>query len=382
MPVYPWIPVTIGANSGPQVVASLRAGQENARPLCWSVSNTTFFAAIPHGGKLNYILGDVLLDFFGVTNPPTLKVILRLEDYHPGSNHREVQRMGDYLYSQGIPFGVSVSPWNIDRPGTQPPDFAAQEEFIRGLRYLQQRGGRLILKGVPFPESGHRLWDTSRDRPLNNEQLEALPARLRGAAQRLFEQGIFLLAWQTPDYSASRSAYRDIGEVFSTGIERVQLSDSTQNEKGTCGGITTDQHGRLVVPENAGYVQNTATNAVAEIRANVAFLKSLRGNVAGCYMHSYQPIHKLMELVTALEEFQAPFLDLADLDNSVSAGPTLLLSGQARQRVVLTQALVKRRVFDRNGKLVAEETEQERTSGERLFSRGKTGDYEIFEFRQ
>jgi hypothetical protein len=100
----------------------------------------------------------------------------------------------------------------------------------------------------------------------------------------------------------------------------------------------------------------------------------------GCYIHPYQPLEHLIELVETLESWQAPFLDLADLDHSVELPEALLLTGHAQRKVTLRDAVVRRKVLDRAGRLISQEEEQEPSSGERTFTGPGTGDYEMVEW--
>src|SRR5882724_8502392 len=168
-------------------------------------------------------------------------------------------------------------------------------------------------------ESGNEqeLWDRELDRPPVGVSSESLRKRLQKGTRAMLRQGLLALAWETHNYAASRAAYPEIAKVFSTAVERVQLSDATHLANAEIGGLTLDRYGRLIVPETLGYVLEAPAGFDENIAARARILSQLRGTVAGCFIHSYQPFEKLTELLEMLESFQVPFLDLAELDNRV-----------------------------------------------------------------
>jgi hypothetical protein len=191
--------------------------------------------------------------------------------------------------------------------------------------------------------------------------------------------GLLPLAWETPHYAASSSVYPEVARVFSTAVERVQLSDATSLATAEIGGLTADRYGRLVVPENLGYVLDAPVNFDDAIKGQAEVLTQLRGTVAGCSIHAYQPVEKLIALVETLEDCRVPFLDLADLDNRVELPGALLLTGNAQRAVALRNATIRWKAYDRAGNLLAETREPTATSGERTFKRNAVGAYELFE---
>jgi hypothetical protein len=190
---------------------------------------------------------------------------------------------------------------------------------------------------------------------------------------------LFPLAWETPGSAASRNAYSAVSEVFSSAVERLQLSDTTSRETYVTSTLTIDRYGRIIVPENCGYALMTSSNALQGIRENLDVITSLRGTVAGSYIHCYQPLSKITELVDLLESRKLPFVDLTDMDNSVHVPGALLLSGDARKTVELQSANISTRSFDRSGRQLSHEREGQPYSGTRTFRRSR-GDYDLIEF--
>lgn len=389
VPVYPWIPVTLTSNCAARVLMSVTdvvTNQNVQRPLCWQTNNFTFFSGVPLGSVMNFLFSDLLLDFYEVNAVPAARLFLRIEDYSALSNHGEFQRMSDYLHARRVPFIVAVIP-AIRNPDTGDiMDLDSEPEFVAALRYAQQRGGRLILHGYTHahadePGEGHEFWDTERDRPLAEDKPEYTRDRVHKGVRQMLKHGLMPLAWETPHYAASRQACIEIAKVFSTVVEQVQISDTTHLDKGVTAALALDGYGRLMVPENLGYVRlGAVSNSCEAIQTMTQTISKLRGTVGGCYIHAYQPLEKLLALVEMLQQFQIPFLDLADLAHTVVLPEKILLTSNTTRTVVLRNATVRRKTFNRAGKLLVEEQEQSATNGERTFKRSDIGDYELIEF--
>jgi hypothetical protein len=378
-PVYPWMPVRLASNANSRVLMTVQ-DQAQARPLAWQFSNVTFVATVPLWGTVSHLFSDLLLDFFEVNQIPESRLFLRLEDYHAHSNHGDFQRAADYLHARKIPYLVALTPVWRDPEFGMIENLDSNAEFVTALRYAQQRGGRLVMKGCTYDGSKLEFWDTRFDRPVPGESVEQYRNRLHDGVRLMFKHGLFPLAWETPASAASRSAYTAVAEVFSTAVERLQLSDTTARESYVTSAPTIDRYGRWILPENGGYALMTSSNAFDTIQENLDVITSLRGTVAGCYIHCYQPLTRITALVDLLESYKLSFLDLADLDNAVQLPGALLLSGNARKTIELQEAELQARSFDRSGNQLAHEREGQPYTGTRTFRRVR-GDYELIEFR-
>jgi hypothetical protein len=385
--IDPWIPASLVNRSDCREVISRRDQvdpREAARPICWTIGPATFFLAEPSTGTVGFLFEDLLLDFYKAKDVPPRRVFVRIEDYHCRGNHHAFRRMVDYLYARRHPFMVGVIPTYRDPVSGEVLESDSQPEFIEALRYAQRRGGRLVLRGLAQAEDtaaagAEALWNVELDRPPGADSVPEFRRRLQDATRALLRHELLPLAWETPQYAASMSAYPEIARVFSTAVERVQLSDATGLARADVGGLTVDRFGRLIVPENLGYVPSASDGAGETIEARARLLTQLRGTVSGCFIHAYQPIEKLMALVETLESFHLPFLDLAELDNRVETPEAVLLTGEAQATVPLRNASVRWTAYNRDGRLLAQKEEPAPTSGERTFKRTGSSDCEVFQ---
>jgi uncharacterized protein YdaL len=376
-------PVSLAANTALLAGLSrpnLRQEEGGECPRVWRTGRVTCFAAVPAPGPVSEMFSDLLLDFYEAQDVPPARVFLRIDDYECRSDHRQMQRVADYLHARDIPFILGVIPAWRDPASGRELDLNDCPEFVSTLRYAQQRGGRLVLSGWAHEPGTSEFWDVREDRPVSLTPAQ-MRAQLLAGVRLMLRHGLLPLAWETPAYAASAPAYAEIGRVFSTSVERVQLSDATHRDLGTTPSFTVDRAGRFIVPENLGYVQ-MGGKPLAQIKAGAERLTKLRGTVVGAYAHAYQPFHKITALADLLAGLQVPFLDLADLDLWVQTPETILLAGRAERRVMLRHATVRWKAFDRAGNLRAIEVEKAPSTGERTFKRIGVGDYEVIELTE
>jgi hypothetical protein len=381
-----WIPLNLNSSSSNAeiLIGGITTNDTRRLPISFRLGNVTVFSAIPGSGALGYLFDDLMLDFFGAIPPlESSRVFFRIDDFQARTDPAEFKRIVDHLASRGHPFLISVTPAWTDPETGDKLDLDSAPRYVASLRYAQEHGGRLVLRGCSRGTDGSgELWDTRFDRPLSSEAQSGMRADLHRAVNLLLRHRLFPLAWQTPGDAASSVAYNEVAEVLSTAVERPQLSDRTHLEKGVVSALTLDRYGRQIVPENLGFVPGGVTNFLDGIRNRGEFLLQLRGTISGCFIHAYQPLDKLKRLVDLLESWDAGFLDLAELDNWLHVPGRVLLSGDAEYEAKLGSPVVSWKAFNRAGRMLSSGQDSVSSMGSHVFRRKGKGAYELCECRE
>jgi hypothetical protein len=291
----------------------------------------------------------------------------------------------DLLAHRRIPFAVGVVPAVETREGVATLD--SEPGFVPSLRYAQQRRGRLLMRGDLGRITGgvgEGFWDLDLDRPPALDSPAHTRERLDKGVQAFVRHGLLPLGFQTPGYAASQTAYGVMAAIFSTALERVQLSDATRLETHVPSAPTVDGVGRLILPENLGTLAGGLADpeAVADFLSRARTLLRFRGAVAGCYFPADQSFDDFVRLVDVLQSLEAPFLDLASMSHWVRWPGGLLLTGESGRVVATGAGPLRWRAYDLEGRLTKEATEPDQPAGERLLTRRGVGAMELFEFKE
>jgi uncharacterized protein YdaL len=382
--IEPWIPAQVKLSPDVQMTMKMLPpkgvdSQEHA--LCWKIRHITFYVSVTFYGTWSHLFADMLYDFFGVRKIPQSHVYIRIEDYHCRRDHRAFRRLVDYLHHRGHPFMVAVIPAYRDSETGEVYELEGEREFIEALKYAQRRGGRLVMHGFTHAHGnetgeGHEFWDVALDRPFEHVTQEFAAKRIRRGADQMIRNGLFPLAWETPHYAASSVVYRETAKVFSSAVEQIQLSDATYQENYMATGLTVDPYGRLLVPENLGFVAPSGRLSLDRIRDTSRTFAALRGSVIGCFFHPYISFDRFVELVEILEALDLPFLDLAEIGHWVDTGSYIVLTGDSKRNIPQDRNPISWTAFDAQGEGLQNERFRARPSDAK---RRGVGMFEVIE---
>jgi uncharacterized protein YdaL len=258
--------------------------------------------------------------------------------------------IADYLYSQGVPFAISVIPEYRDPLGYYNSGIAETVKMqdapavVSAIKYMVSKGGQVVQHGythqystVANPETGvtgddyeffKMSLDSNRnivyDGPLPEDSQTWAKNRVSTGKNILTKFGLNPVAWLTPHYIASPNSYRAFKSVYATSLDRAIVFYTAADGKAyfieqLCPFfMNKDQFGIRRIPETIGYIdpwgfgttQPPALSDTLLTRADSMWV--VRDGWAGCYFHPYLDIQYLKELVGGLKgrgyQFIAPSL--------------------------------------------------------------------------
>ena len=275
---------------------------------------------------------DLLHEVFQENHQHYKYAMIRIEDIHPERDPKQLRKLGRIFKKYNIPFSFAVIPVYTD-PKTHEKSFLSEKPYlISALNYLQEVGGTAILHGYTHQykgESGegHEFWDIEKDKPIAEDSEELVRDKLNKGVHECVSNGIYPLAWETPHYGASQLDYKVFSEMFSTGIERLQLSDRAFGASQSYPYFIQDPYGRWLVPENLGYVNYREGITVEHMLAEAQKILIVRDAVAVGFFHPYIETEHLERLIVGLKDLGYLFFDLRDLPNQVKTDNWLIFSG-------------------------------------------------------
>jgi len=341
---------------------------------CRTDENTVEYAPyIVHGSNLWYvadlpfsyiseedryiIFADLLHDILGISHPESKRALVRIEDVDPNTDPNSLRAIANYLYSEGVPFAVSVVPVYSDPLGyysggvPEVNRLSWEPQLVAALKYMVSKGGSIVLHGYTHqydstanPYNGvtgddfefyrvqtDALGNLLYSGPVPEDSKVWVRGRVSSGLAEFKACGLRAVAWETPHYAASATDYLFIASQFTQTIQRVLyfgIANPPSGFKGThpvdptyFGGqffpyvVSRDIYGQKVVPENLGNIEPEPWFGYpARLPADLlrAAEKNLlvRDGWASFYFHPFYDITYLQETVEGIKTLGYTFVSL------------------------------------------------------------------------
>ena len=286
------------------------------------------------------IFADLMFDMLAPATPRRHRALVRIEDVGPDSDPGELRAVADFLVSEHAPFAVSVYDSYRDplhrQGGRVRLDLAQAPQLVAALRYMQERGGTLIMHGHThqfgaklnpysavsaddfefFSSHLNKAGYVIYDGPVSGDSEAWATARLRKglagwAAAGLPRPTIF----EFPHYAGSAEDYRAVSRLFAARYDRALyfggvISGRPADLSTSSGQFfpypVTDVYGSRVLPEDLGNHELTSFNhnpprlpkdILAAARRNLV----MHDAFASFYHHPFLDIALLKETVRGLK---------------------------------------------------------------------------------
>jgi uncharacterized protein YdaL len=287
---------------------------------------------------------------------------MRIEDVNPTTPPDALRAIADYLFSEGVPFLISVIPVYQDPSGYYNSGLPKQcflskvPEFVEALRYMQARGGQILLHGYTHqynstanPFTGvtgedFEFYRATLDEkqgvvyggPVPEDSYRWVRSQVCSAQRELHRTGLYEVGWETPHYAASARDYSYFAQTFPLTMQRVlYFADSAVGKIPWNGHgrqnpinptyfssqffpyvIEYDAYGQKVLPENLGLVDPYGWNGhgvwlpadiIRAAQANLA----VRDGWAGSYFHPFLDISYLQQVVQGVKSLGYTYVSVS-----------------------------------------------------------------------
>ncbi len=305
-----------------QVYATLSDGY-NEYPYIIREDNFWFVARFESYSVLFYILADVLIDTFNITDIPPNQVYIRIEDVHPMRDTKKLRQIGEYLNEKNIPFMIALIPAYKNPDGKTITPITEMEDFAATIRYLQELGGSVVLHGYTHQAfggditgEGFEFWDGERNQPPVVDMGQWVYERTGKGIVECVINGIYPLAFEAPHYAITQDGYREVKKYFSTYIGHIQTSNIGFSTTAYPYKLENTILFRKLIPENMGYIDSNNPLAIEEMFENHEQVSIVRGHIAGLFFHPYLDIAYLEQIVERLDP-NTNYYDLRNEENLV-----------------------------------------------------------------
>ncbi len=269
------------------------------------------------------VLADLLTDMLGEPAPGVdHPALVRLEDVHPLTQPRAIDRLSAYFAQRKIPFSIALIPhyldpfgrsWNgVHQDVTLADPRAAG--LVAALQRAVERGGSIVQHGTTHQYGTVRntnsaisgddfeFWDRTHVRPFPALESEGVVMdRVAKGRALILHAGLTPFAFEVPHYQASPLAYRAIARLYPVSYQEVSYYSDDRGRLGEGTAlpeswntqyfpfvIRRDYYGQVVIPENLGDLQYSApTETADDILRNADYAKAVRGGYASFFFHPY-----------------------------------------------------------------------------------------------
>ena len=321
------------------------------------------------------LFADLLHDMLGENHPESHRALIRIEDIHPDYDPDLLRSVADLLYSEKVPFLISLIPFYVDPEKNIQVSLSERQEFVQAIHYMVQHGGTVAMHGVTHQYRGvtaydYEFWDEEAGKPAKSATPEYVRKKLETGLNECIRNDIYPILWETPHYAASQTTYDAVGTIFSSAMEHRLSVDDEHYPQYFPYIINSDIHGQKIYPQNLGYVPfdpenpDVAAQAVTNILDYAKTNLAVRDGFASVFYHAFIPLKQLTRLVEGIKELGYSFADPKEESNTVILKDKAIVSGTGKVKLTLSDQYLRERYVGRDGTIEKQSVSANKINGE------------------
>ncbi|HHD2751571.1 TPA: DUF2334 domain-containing protein [Clostridium perfringens] len=315
--------VVINPKEVDKVYSYVSDGREQY-PNIWIKENLYHMSLLPDETMNLFMLADSLNDFFQINREGKPKIFVRIEDVHLFRDTNELRKMADYLYGEGIPFIIALIPTYKNLKTGHVTKLSDMPEFVDTIKYMQDRGGSVILHGYDHggfkganDDEDFEFWDGENNSPVNWDLSTYIHDNMGDAIKECVKNGIYPLGFEAPHYGMDSKGYKEIKKYFSTYVGQYQSSDDNFTTTSYPYILKNTECFNMLIPENLEYVDPNDEMWFSNFQRNFDILNIVRAPEGGFFYHSFVGMDDLKKVINFLKSKNVEFLNLKDYNNWV-----------------------------------------------------------------
>jgi len=354
-----------------EVLSWCEDGEKNSFPYVLHSKNLWYFADSPfsyamEGGRF-LILADLLYDIFAEIPVYEHRALVRIEDINPESNPTSLKKIADYLYTEHIPFHLSLIPvYKV--PSLQYEVYLSERpELVEALKYAVSRGGAIILHGFTHQHRGitaedYEFWDDIAGRPISYESFDWVDQRIKSGIIECQKNGLFPIAWETPHYSGSQSNYHTIARYFNTFYDRLMAAELSGTQQIFPYPVNLKDPEITVIPENLGYIDFERPDP-QKLLENAQNMLVVRNGMASFFFHPFVPIKHLKTVIKKMKKTGWRFISVKEFDCRLNTDFLWVTSSSGEGQIRLENQYLHEMIISGKGRILKEKYSPFRQAG-------------------
>ncbi|MCA1021154.1 DUF2334 domain-containing protein [Halobacillus litoralis] len=253
-------------------------------------------------------LSEVFHEILGISHSDIHPGFLRLEDVNPTLDPALLIECADFLFSQDIPFMVSVTPVYKNPREGETYDLEDAPQIVDALQTIQDKGAVIVLHGYTDQHGEGISGDGFEFSLEENEQMfeesfqETLDQKLQKGIQELAVYDLVPYGFESSHYSLTADGYKTVSRYFPMYTGQVQLSDSNWTVMEESPVLTSPDllNKMTFIPETLRYQEDGNTSSINEMMERASRLQFVRDSVMSAFYHPYMGVDGLKEMVQEL----------------------------------------------------------------------------------
>lgn len=260
-------------------------------PFIVQSRNLIYVSRVDINEPLFYIFSDFLSKILYNKNFQDDHFLISIEDVNVFSDYDNLKRLADILSENHLPFTIGLIPY-IQQSGTDYiTSFTEVSEFLDVLRYMQDKGGSIILHTYIHEMAS----DSFRLSELESKDINEYFTK---AIDDCVSNGLIPIGYEAPHVYLSYEEYNILKSIFSTTFGQVSITDG--NFVIYPYELYDTESFNILYPFNLGYIDLSNQNEFNIIEERLRRIQLVNGYFAGIYFHGSLDDDYLIKLVDLL----------------------------------------------------------------------------------
>ncbi|MGB3365861.1 MAG: DUF2334 domain-containing protein [Acidaminobacteraceae bacterium] len=263
-------------------------------PFIISSENLIYVSRVDINEPLFYIFSDFLNQLFYKKNNVQNQFLISIEDVHVFSDYDNLRNLADRLYSSNVPFTIGLIPYIQQEGADYITYFTEVSEFVEVLKYMQDKGGSIILHTYVHEMSEDGLEIST----LEKNPLSDLDNYFDQAIGDCIDNGLIPIGYESPHSFLSEADYKKLKGIFSNAYGQIAITDG--NYIIFPFEIYDTKNFNVFYPFNLGYITPLEKDSFRLIEERFDRIKLVDGYFAGVYFHNYLEPEYIDQLINIL----------------------------------------------------------------------------------
>jgi hypothetical protein len=280
---------------------------QNKAPYIIQSGNLSYVSRVDMNEPLFYIFADFLHTILPDKDTPKSKFLISIQDVHGFSDQVNLRNLADQFHENNIPFSVQLIPYVRMMGSKSITRYDEIPKFVETLRYLESKGGNLIIEAYPTDISASEIqafnlteiYDTA-DIPLKSYLEENLNSLAR---QKLHPIGI-----SSPHRALTDAEYLYAKAHFSTYIGHRYIEDSQLIIYPFV--LSETRHFNTFYPLNLGYINPNLPESSATFEDQLYKISLVPDCFTGVFLSPDLDPKFIETLVVKATQYHLSFFDL------------------------------------------------------------------------